>query len=212
MNRLFLGVVLISSPCLLLAQEENSTPKLVAVRIAILESNTDLELKNGASLSVDGVNELIANLRKQNSLERYQFFNFTSPEDQEAMFQSGEEEPAVTGITAQGRVQEFDLPQTGTKAKVKPRVRDDGKIFLELLVESRRLTPPARLESEARDESRPLTDLPEIDLNDIPGIETRRINTTKLVESGVNTVIASLLSKNGEETSHAYFIVFATAK
>jgi hypothetical protein len=204
MNRLFLGFVLICSPCLLLAQEENSNRKVVDVRIAILQSNSDLELNDGARLSVKDFDELITNLRKQNTLEHYQFFNLTSLEAQEASIQSGQEEPIVTGknIPAEERVQKAYRKQTGNTVKVKPRVRDDGKIFVELDVRSCRLIRDPMPESDARDESGPFAGL--------PGLRTIGMNTTKLVESGVNTVIALPVSKTGEETKHAYIIIFAT--
>ena len=97
MPRFLIYLCLVCTPCLLSAQEDNSNDKLVAVSLAILESNGDLELKDGANLSAAGLNELIANLRKQNTLEHYQFFNLASLENQEAMIQFGQQEPVVTG-------------------------------------------------------------------------------------------------------------------
>jgi len=208
MPRFLVCLVLVCTPCLLFAQEENAGGKLVAVRIAILESNGDLPLKEGANLSDDGLNELIAKLRGQNTLEHYQFFNLASLEAQEAMIQFGQQEPVVTGmtITSQGRaMNQYQQQQTGTIVKMNSRVRDDGQILVELSVASSRIKKPKQ--AEANDDSNNVSAA-------FSPIATEMLNfqNTVLLTPGVSTIVVAGGDDHQAKTSRTYIVVTATAK
>jgi hypothetical protein len=56
-------------------------------------------LKDGTSLSDAGMKDLIADVREQKVLDRYQFFKLASIEDQLASIQFGQDEGVVSGRT-----------------------------------------------------------------------------------------------------------------
>jgi hypothetical protein len=208
MTRLLVCFSLVCTPYLLFAQEESAGDQLVAVRIALLESNRDLQLKDGANLSAAGLNELMASLRKQNSLEHYQFFNLASLENQEAMLQFGQQEPVVTGrsITSTGRASNnYRQQNTGTIVNVKSRVRDGGQILVELSVTSSRIKKPKQEEAtgDSNDVSADVL---------IPVTETLTCQNTVLLTPGVGTVVVTGGDDNLAKTSRTYIIVTATVK
>lgn len=218
MNRLFVCLALFSLPCSLFAQEENSSENLIAVRIAILESNGDLQLREGENLSAAGLNDLIARLRKQETLERYQFFNFAAIENRPSIIHIGREEAVVSGRTFTptrggdnrgfaARVSNtYQMRQTGSEIQVVSKVRDDGKIVMELEVECSRLKAARTPDSEASDESRPSTDITP------PAVELIRTNTALLLSPGVSTIIEAGAEDGDGNSSRAYIIVSATVK
>jgi len=299
MIRLLVCLIIVGSPCLLLAQDKpapDANQKVIAVSVAILELNGDFQLKDGTSLSAAGLNELLANLREQKVLDRYQFFNLASVENQQASIQIGQQEPVVSGRTispaggagsrggfgsstgstsSRGRFGSstpdsdprsrfgssrgtaeprgdagsstpesdprsrfgssapgtgprtgfgssrppsdprgfggnvsniYTTQQTGTRLQAVSRVRGDGKIVVQLSVESSRIKPAPVPESEESEEGRPLADFTP------PSKDLIHYNTSALLESGVSTVIAAEGEDSDGKASRAYIIVSATAK
>ena len=215
MIRLLICFTLCSFPAALLAQDKAanlSGQKLVAVRVAVLESSADLNLKEGANLSAANLNELLAGLRNQNALRHYQFFNLASLEDRKAMVQVGQQEAVVTGRSFSasrgggppGRVSNlYQQQQTGSLVEVISRVRDDGQIIVELSVECSRLNTPKPADTESADASAEIV---------LPVTKTLTCQTTVLLAPGVSTIIAAGRKEEAEDSSREYIIVTATAK
>lgn len=228
MNRLFVCLTLICLPCSLFAQGEDPdeiiNPKLVAVRIAVLESSEELQLKDDANLSTASLNEMVARLRDQNALDSYQFFNLASIENQEAMIQFGQEENVIVGRSYgppsrggnsgsfagdAGRnvrtINSYQREETGSMIQVVSKVREDGQILVQLNVTCSRFK--AEKPAEAAEESGEVS----VEVNS-PKKKVLTCQTTVLLAPGVTTVIAAGGNDHANASSRDYIIVSATAK
>lgn len=128
-----------------------------------------------------------------------------TPDDAARRFGSAARGGSPSGFA--GRVSNtYTMRQTGSAVHVVSRVRDDGKIIVQLEFDSSRLVPAQQPESEATDENRPASDFLQ------PTLETIQCNTTALLEPGMNTVIVAQGKDSTAKASRAYLIVSATAK
>lgn len=225
MFRLLTCLTILSLPCLSFAQRsaprdspaDDSNAKLVAVQVAVLESNGEFQLKDGANLSAANLNDLVAKLRAENVLEYYQYFNLASLENQEAMIQFGQEENVITGRTFAapsqrggsgniGRVMNVtQREQTGSMIQVVSRVKEDGQIIVQLNVNSSRLKAAKTAMSDEEAEEDPT------EIN-TPQKNVLTCQTTVLLSPGVSTVVAAGGNDQPGGSSRDYIIITATAK
>lgn len=173
-----------------------SSEKPVRIEVSLHSFRHDVELSKQQQLNID---EFLTNPKVK--VQRFWSNEFvaTTLTGSELSISLGENRPVVTGIhigANGGRTPTLTRQQTGSKLKVTPKLKDDGRIQARLSIEASRV-----------DEDNPAVELPEKRMQ--TGITEVQHSSTILTVSGQTEVmVIKEDDTTNPEKSRMYVIVF----
>jgi type II secretory pathway component GspD/PulD (secretin) len=213
---------------LLLAQQDEGPPRLIACDVLIAVSEVPLD---ATQVDPSQLNERIDHLANEGKLVSRSRASLVTVENHPALLQLGEQTSVATGRIFGGRrapqggtassgrtagsfpaATSYTNVQTGTVIKLLPRVADDGAVLANVSVEQSRLRPsPTRASLDSGQPADAQFDVLQ-DTLDVqpPGVTTLAAQSEIRVPDGKTVILGSFVSESEEGYREA--IVLLTAR
>jgi type II secretory pathway component GspD/PulD (secretin) len=153
--------------------------------------------------SADAVNRLLDGLRKADALQRLVRPQLLTVDGQEATVQAGYREPKITGVSRspRGQTNSVTLENLGTLVAATPNILPDGRILIELSVETSDFGPETEATVVATSD-----DGPEIRS---PRTDTHMIKTTVSTRDGQTVVVSDQIRARSGKVTETFVLLTA---
>lgn len=187
-----------------LAKALDEAPPMVRIDAAIVEVKLTSDKDAGASATAigkDGIDAQIQSLKKSGELQVLCRPSIMTLENQPAYLQVGSREPVVTGtaMSSRGAVHSVTKENVGTILGVTPRRADDGRVVLQIDVESSQLGPAEEgVVISAPAQGPPIR---------APRVSTMTVQSTLSVPDGQTARLGGLLAESKDRRTQIVLLV-----